>query len=108
MTGPTSAQTTVVMARSYSRSSGHTSVDATTNASGSAARQAAAIRCSCAGWAYEWSRQTATPIGCSPATARATVSGAPSGRATNTSPWALTRSGTSKVRDRGTSGGGGV
>ena len=51
MTGPTSAQTTVVMARSYSRISGQTSPEATTNASGSAARHAAATRSSWDGFA---------------------------------------------------------
>ena len=108
MTGPTSAQTTVVMARSYSRISGHTSLDATTNTSGSAAWHAAATRCSWVGLAYECRKHTATPAGAArpSRSVRSRTESSPSG--TRTSPRAPTRSVTSKVRAGGTGGGGGV
>ena len=61
--GPTYAHITVVMARSYSRSSGHTSDDVTTNVSGSAARSAAPTTRSWSGFAYEFRKQIATAVG---------------------------------------------
>src|SRR5204862_5209053 len=61
ITGPTYADMTVVVARSYSRISGQISDDATTVIeSGSVSRSNAATRSSCAGLAYEWRRQIAT------------------------------------------------
>ena len=63
MTGPTYALSNVVMPRSCSRSSGHTSRGDGDVAAGKRRRSASAITCSCAGLAQECRKQTATALG---------------------------------------------
>ena len=75
-TGCRKALRTVVDSRSYSRNSGCTSQESDTSMSGSAARSASPMRCSCRGLRNENRKQTATlsaPLACTSAMARADV-----------------------------------
>ena len=104
MSGVTYALTTVVLQRSYSRYSGSTSERRARRAS-PAARRRSATRCSCAGFAYECSRQTATMSGAASRERRGQHDRPRRRRpATSTRPSASSRSATPKVRPGSTIG----
>src|SRR6266851_2750723 len=98
----TTALSTVASERSYSRTTGSTSVEAVTATPDSASRRISATRRSCAGLAKECSRQTATASTPSARHSTAAVRTLASSSASITVPPAPIRSLTSSTREAGT------